>query len=205
MTAGLAHIRTEPALRRMLTACALAFLVIGLNESVHYALIDKGLHRPPAFIGVIASAQGVGAVLGELLVARLMRRLGELATTALGLFACGLGAGLCIITQLGVVLVGKAIAGFGITVAVVVFSTILQRRSPKHLVARVSVAAETLTSGPQSLSIAAGATLVSVLDYRFLLLTVVVGMALSACYLWAGRELTRATSNGNRRSEQLVV
>jgi MFS family permease len=205
ITIGLTHIRTEPALRRMLTACALAFLVVGLNESVYYALIDKGLHRPPEFIGVLASAQGVGAILGGLLVARLMRRLGELATTALALLACGLGAGLCIVTQLAAVLVGKAIAGFGIAVVVVAFSTILQRRSPKHLIARVSVAAETLTSGPQSVSIAAGATLVSLVDYRLLLLTVVVGMVVSGCYLWAGRQLTPSTSNGKRRSGQLVV
>lgn len=102
-------------------------------------------------------------------------------------------------------LVGEAIAGFGITVAVVVFSTIVQRRSPKHLIARVSVAAETLTSGPQRLSIAVGATLVSLLDYRFLLVTVVVGMMFSVGYLWAGRELTGTAGNGNRRSEQLVV
>lgn len=193
MTAGLAHIRTDAALRRMLTACALAFLVVGLNESVYYALIDRGLHRPPEFIGVLASAQGVGAIVGGLLVARLMRRLGELATTALALLACGLGAGLCIVAQLAAVLPGKAIAGFGVAVVVVVFSTILQRRSPKHLIARVSVAAETITSGPQSVSIAAGATLVSLVDYRLLLLTVVAGALASATYLWTGRALTQAT------------
>jgi MFS family permease len=190
MTAGLAHIRTEAALRRMLVACALAFFVVGLNESVYYALIDKGLHRPPEFIGVLASAQGVGAILGGLVVARLLRRLGDLATTALALLACGIGAGVCIVPELVTVLVGKAVAGFGVAVATVVFSTILQRRSPKHLVARVSVAAETLTSGPQSFSIAGGAILVSLLDYRLLLLTVVVGMAISASYLWTGRALT---------------
>jgi MFS family permease len=192
MTAGLTHIRTEPALRRMLMACALAFFVIGLNESVYYALIDKGLHRPPEFIGVLASAQGGGAIVGGLLVAWLMRRLGELATTALALFACGTGAGLCIVAQLAAVLIGKAIAGFGVAVVMVVFSTILQRRSPGRLVARVSAAAETLTSGPQSVSIAAGATLVSLVDYRFLLLIVVIGMLSSGGYLWAGRGLTRS-------------
>lgn len=205
LTAGLAHIRTEAALRRMLAACALAFLVIGLNESIYYALISKGLHRPPEFIGVLASAQGVGAVLGGLLVTRLIRWVGELATTALGLLACGIGAGLCIVPQLTAVLAGKAIAGFGVAVAVVVFSTIVQSRSPQHLVARVSAAAETLTSGPQSLSIAAGAILVSVLDYRLLLLAVVIGMTLSAAYLWIGRGLTPSIGNGNVRSRQLAV
>jgi MFS family permease len=192
VTAGLAHIRTEAALRRMMTACAVAFLVIGINESLYYALVDKGLHRPPEFIGVLASAQGVGAILGGLLVALLMRRLGELATTAIGLAACGIGAGLCVIPQLLFVLPGRAIAGFGLAITVVVFSTIVQRRTPSALVGRVSVAAETLTSGPQAISIAAGATLVSVVDYRVLLLVVLTGMAIGAIYLWLGRRLTPA-------------
>ncbi|HJP80482.1 MAG TPA: MFS transporter [Pseudonocardiaceae bacterium] len=190
LTAGLSHIRAEAALRRMMAACAVAFLVIGLTEASSFALIDKGLHRPPEFIGVTSCAQGAGAVLGGLLVARLLRRCGELATTAIGLAAFGTGAGLCIVAQLPVVLAGKAVSGFGLAITVVVFSTIVQRRTPHELVGRVSTAAETLTSGPQTLSIAAGAVLVSVVDYRLLQLTVLAGMTVGAVYLWAGRGLT---------------
>lgn len=203
--AGLRHIRGDAGLRHMMTASAIAFLVIGLNESTTYALTDNGLHRPPEFIGVLASAQGVGAIVGGVLVARVLRRRGELATMAMALAAVGTGSGLCILAQLPVVLAGKAIGGFGVAVSVVVFNTIVQRRSPQHLVGRVSMAAETLTSGPQSVSIAAGAALVSVLDYRFLLLTVLVGMAISTIMLWRGRDLTPPAGNANRKSGQLVV
>ena len=189
--AGLAHIRAEPALRRLTGACAVAFLVVGLTESVFFAVVQYGLHRPPAFIGVLASAQGAGCVAGGLLVARLIGRTGELAAVAVALLAFGLGDGLCVLPWLVAVLAGKAVAGFGLTAMFVGFTTTLQRRTPGPLVGRVSLTAETLTGGPQTVSIAAGALLVTVVDYRVLLLVIVAGMTGAAAYLWRGRCLTR--------------
>jgi MFS family permease len=189
--AGLAHLRVEAALRRLMVGTGIAFLVMGLNESLYYALIDQGLHRPPTFIGVLASAQGAGAIVGGLLVARVAGRLGELGTTAIGLAACGIGAALSLPPSLTAVLLGRVVAGFGLAVGVVMFSTLVQRRTPHALVGRVSMAAETLTSGPQTISIAVGAMLVSVVDYRLLLMIVFAGMTFGATHLWAGRRLTR--------------
>ena len=191
LTAGLSLIRIEPALRRMMTACAVAFLVIGLNETVFFAVIDQGLHRPPEFIGVLASVQGIGAIAGGLLVARLIASSGELAATATGLALFGIGDGLCVFPWLSSVLAGSVVAGFGISVITVGFTTILQRRTPAPLVGRVSLAAETLTSGPQTISIAAGAMLISVVDYRLLLATAMTGVLIGAIHLWTGRRLTR--------------
>jgi Na+/melibiose symporter-like transporter len=190
LTTGLAHIGREAALRRMVIAGAVAFLVVGLNESVFFAVVDHGLHRPPEFIGVLASAQGAGSVVGGLLVARLIGRGGEIAATATGLTAFGLGDGLCVLPWLPCVLAGKAVAGAGLAVMIVGFTTALQRRTPGPLVGRVSLAAETLTSGPQTVSIATGALLVSAVDYRLLLLAVTTGMLGAAAYLWHGRTLT---------------
>jgi len=190
LTAGLAHIRRETALRRIVVACAVAFLVIGFNESVFFAVLDHGLHRPPEFIGVLASAQGAGSIAGGLLVARLIGRAGEITATTIGLAAFGLGDGLCVLPWLPGVLAGKAVAGAGLAVLVVGFTTALQRRTPGPLVGRVSMTAETLTSGPQTVSIAAGALLVSAADYRLLLMAVTTGMLGAAAYLWHGRALT---------------
>lgn len=190
LSAGLAHIRAEPALRRLLGACAVAFLVVGLTESLFFAVVQYGLRRPPAFIGVLASAQGAGCIAGGLLVARLIGRAGELAATAAGLLACALGDGLCALPWLGAVLTGKAVAGAGLTVLFVGFTTTLQRRTPGPLVGRVSLTAETLTAGPQTVSIAAGALLVTAVDYRVLILIVVAGMSGAAACLWRGRVLT---------------
>jgi MFS family permease len=191
ITAGLSHLMAEKALRRMMVATGVSFLVIGINESVYFAVVDQGLHRPPEFIGVLASAAGVGAIAGGLLVARLIGRIGELATTAVGLTACGAGAGLSMIPLLPPVLTGRAIAGLGLALVVVGFNTLVQRRTPDPLVGRVSVAAETITSGPQIISIAAGAVLVPIMNYRLLLVVVLTGMLAAAVYLWSGRRLTQ--------------
>ncbi|MGH3376916.1 MAG: hypothetical protein ACRDP6_19480, partial [Actinoallomurus sp.] len=109
---------------------------------------------------------------------------------AAGLAAFGLGDGLCALPWLPAILAGKAVAGAGLAVLVVGFTTTLQRRTPGPLVGRVSLAAETLVTGPQTVSIAAGALLVSVVDYRLMLLTVLTGMLGAAAYLWRGRRLT---------------
>jgi MFS family permease len=191
LTAGLSLIRIEPALRRTMTAGAIAFLVIGLNESISFALVDQGLHRPPEFVAVLSSAQGVGAIAGGLLVARLITHSGELAATATGLAAFGIGDALCVLPQLPSVLAGRIVSGFGLSVIFVGLNTVLQRRTPGPLLGRVSLAAETLTSGPQTISIAAGAILVSAVDYRLLLTIVTTGMLTGAIYLWNGRRLTR--------------
>lgn len=190
LTAGLTHIRKTAALRRMTVATAIGFLVIGINESVLFAVVGQGLHRPPAFIGVLASAQGVGAIAGGLLVARLARAVGDLAAISIGMAAFGLGDALCALPWLPVILMGKVIGGLGLTVMIVGFTTLIQRHTPRPLIGRVSTAAETLVSGPQTISIAAGAALVSVVDYRLLLAVVTAGMLSAATYLWSARQLT---------------
>jgi MFS family permease len=191
MTAGLRHLIREPALRRAMTAGAIAFLVVGFTESVSFAVVDQGLHRPPEFIGVLASAQGAGCIAGGLIAARTIGRVGELAATATGLAAFGIGAGLCIPTWLPTVFIGKALCGTGISLILVGFATLLQRRTPQPLIGRVATAAEMLTSGPQTLSLAAGAALISTVDYRLLLAIILTGMLAASAHLWPARRLTR--------------
>jgi hypothetical protein len=83
---------------------------------------------------------------------------------------------------------GFTIAGFGLPWVVVGFVTALQRRTPVHLQGRVTATAAMTYTIPQTFSIALGATLVTVVDYRLLL--VVMGVATAACGLYL---LTRRT------------
>jgi MFS family permease len=186
VSAGLRHVMAQPVLRRMMAASALAWLVIGLGESVGFAVVDEGLHRPPEFIGVLSSAQGAGCLVGGLIGARLIARFGELAATGHGLCLFGIGSGLCTSGWLPGVLAGKTISGTGFVLLTIGFSTVLQRMTPAHLLGRVSTAAETLTSGPQLLSIAVGAALISAVDYRLLLLAMATGALVAAALLWTG-------------------
>jgi predicted MFS family arabinose efflux permease len=146
-------------------------------------VVTVGLHRQPAFFGVLSSLQGVGAIAGGLTAAALLRRIGDARLVAFGLFLFAVGDGLLVLANLPVVLVGFAIAGAGVTYAVVGFSTALQLRTPLAIQGRVSAAADLSLSTAQTTSIAVGAALSTVVDYRVLLLVLAVVTALAAAYL----------------------
>ena len=72
--------------------------------------------------------------------------------------------------------------GAGLPVTVVCITTILQRRTPSKIQGRVFTTFETLTGLPQVTSIAVGAALVAVVDFRVLLAVMGAGLGLSAIY-----------------------
>jgi hypothetical protein len=79
--------------------------------------------------------------------------------------------------------VGVAVAGFGISWLIVGLMTALQVRTPLRLQGRVASAADVLISTPQTVSIALGAALVAVVDYRLLVVVEAVAVAFCAVYL----------------------
>jgi hypothetical protein len=66
---------------------------------------------------------------------------------------------------------------------IVAYNTLLQRQTPGRLMGRVSTATEVLVVTPQALSIAVGALLVTVLDYRLIFVIMSIGTAVAAVYL----------------------
>jgi hypothetical protein len=80
-----------------------------------------------------------------------------------------------------------AIAGFGLVWALVALATAYQRRSPSALQGRVNAASNMLFSVPQTISIAAGAALITIVDYRIELVAVLVVLLLSGAYLLTRR------------------
>ena len=71
--------------------------------------------------------------------------------------------------------------------AVVAIATAYQRRSPGHLQGRVSGAANMLFSVPQTISIALGALLITVIDYRIEIVIMTAAVLLAATYLLTRR------------------
>ncbi|MEV4412079.1 MFS transporter [Catellatospora sp. NPDC049609] len=188
--AGLRHLTGDPAMRRTLTGNVIAILVFGFSESVFFAFVDEGLHRPPAFLGVLISAQGVGGLLGGLTAAWLVRRVGEIASVAIGiaLFVPCFVASLT--PHLWLAFPSVIVAGFGLPYIIVAWMTLMQRKTPGELMGRTSAAMDAMLSGPQTLAIGFGALLVEAVDFRLLLIVMSVVMTVSAAYLWAGRRLT---------------
>ncbi|MDT7537400.1 MAG: hypothetical protein QOI82_985 [Actinomycetota bacterium] len=182
MAAGAAHIFGNDVLRRATLACAVCFAFVGFGESTGFAVNESGLHRPPAFVGVLVSVQGIGALAGGLLAGRIVRRLGETRALGIGLLLWGAGGAGWLSTHLSVVMAGNVVLGFGLPLQAVAFATLLQRRTPNRLMGRASAATHVLIGGPLLLSVGAGAALITVVDYR--VLVAVSFLAICAAGLW---------------------
>ncbi|HZB51131.1 MAG TPA: MFS transporter, partial [Mycobacteriales bacterium] len=62
--AGVAHLRRTVVLRQIVGAVSFAMLVVGFVEVLMFAVVDAGLGRSPAFVGVLDLAFGIGSVAG---------------------------------------------------------------------------------------------------------------------------------------------
>jgi MFS family permease len=183
VAAGVRHLMRTIPLRRIVLGTAVAIFVIGFAETVIFAVVDQGLHRPPSFLGFLASMQGVGSIVGGLAAGSALRRLGDARLVGAGLALFAFGDGMLIVSTIPTAAFGFALAGVGVSWAIVGFGTAIQRRSPAHLQGRVYSAADTLVGVPQTASIAIGAALSTVLDYRILIVVMAVVTVAAAVYL----------------------
>jgi MFS family permease len=190
VAAGARHVRLTIPLRDMTIACAAALLFIGFSETLTFEIVDVGLDRDAAFVGVLLAVQGVGAIGGAAAAARLVRRAGEGRAAAFGLLVFSLGTSLQTSGSLLVVLAGLVLFGIGVPVVLVALFTLLQRTTPAPLQGRVYSAVEVLVGVPQMVSIATGALLVTLVDYRLLLLAEAAVVAGAGMWL-----LTRAAQS----------
>ncbi len=183
VAAGARHLARTIPLRQITLAGAITLLTLGFSETLVFAIADDGLHRPVSFVGVLMAAQGVGAIAGAASSTRAIRRFGEVRASGVGLAIFAAGAALTAAPALAPVLAGKALFGFGLPWIVIPLLTLLQRLTPPHLQGRTYSAAELLLSAPQTVSIAAGAALISIVDYRVLIAAEALTGAIAAAYL----------------------
>lgn len=179
LAAGVKHVFATLPLKQIILATGACLLVVGFSETLFFAVVEFGLHRRPSFLGVLESLQGVGAILGGVTAARALRRFGDLRLVGWGMVLFAVGDLSFASSNLPIVCAGMIVAGFAISWFIVGFSTSIQLRTPQRLQGRVASAANTIVSTPQTIGIALGAILVSVLDYR--VLVAVMFVAVSAC------------------------
>jgi hypothetical protein len=190
--AGAKHIVHTIPLRQIVFSTGAALLVVGFSETIIFAVIDQGLHRPPSFLGVLSTLQGIGAIAGGLTAVRGLRALGDVRVAGLGMAGFAIGEFAFVSSNLPLVAVGVAVAGFGISWFIVGLMTALQVRTPLRLQGRVSSAADVIISTPQTASIAVGAALIAVVDYRLLVVVESVAVAICAAYLLTRRAVVPA-------------
>ena len=166
----------------------------GLSETVIFAVVSQGLHRPTTFLGILVAAQGAGAIAAGLAAAPLMRRLTEGLLAGLGMISAAVGFLLLIPSQLPAVLAGSALLGGSLSWIIVGIMTLFQRRTPPELMGRTDAAFTIAYTVPQTMAIALGAGLIALLNYRILLLVMAGLMALAAGYLCTRREQRRTAA-----------
>lgn len=183
MGGGLRHLVEDGWLRHTVVAFALMLLVLGFSESAIYAVLDA-FDKPATFAGVIVSVQGIGAVLGGLTATRWIHTIAETGTVVLGLATMAVSiAVMALAPTLWVLLVGVVPLGYSLPLLLVAFTTLLQRRTPHHLMGRVSAAVETVTGIPQALSLAGGALLVTLISYHIIYAVMALATAGAGGYL----------------------
>jgi hypothetical protein len=176
------YLRGHQGLRRLVVAGACTMFLAGLNGAAIYAVVDAGLHRPPAFTGVLYAVQGVGSVIGGVAAGPLMRRMPERWFAAGGIVLFAVGAGLRALPSTPVALVASGAVGFGLPTVLITALTAVQRETPAGLVGRVAATANTIVFVPNAVALGVGAALVASVDFRFVLAAIATGGIATAFY-----------------------
>jgi MFS family permease len=194
LTAGFRHMASQPMLRVLLVMGPLFGACVGVTEAVPLALADQGLHRPPAFLGVLATFSGAGAIVGGLATSALIARLGEARVFAVGFAAFGSGLLLRALALMVPAIVGTTLSGAGVAIATIAYFTTIQRRTEPSLQGRTFAVVEATFALPYTFSIAIGAALVTMVDFRLLCIGSGVPVLLLAAHVNRYRALTPAAN-----------
>lgn len=185
LVAGFRHIWRTAVLRDIVIGLAIALSVVGVFDSLLFAVIEHGLGRPPEFFGVLLSAQGAGSILGGLTAVRLMKAVGAGRTVVLGLALLAAGTIPLVSGQVGLVIAGMVLGGIAIPWAFVAMATTRQLLTPNALQGRATSATTMALQIPQLISTGLGAALVSLVDFR--VMTLVAAAVIAAGALWLFR------------------
>jgi MFS family permease len=201
-TAGIRYIGANPPLRRLLTAGVVALLAFGFFQTVPFAVVGQGLHRAPTFLGVLEATMGAGALIGAAAAEVVMKRIGERGLVIGGMVSLAVACLLLLTRWLPVILIAMALVGACILWVNVGAYTLLQKQTPQELMGRVDGALNLAVLIPQATSIALGAALIAVLDYRILLLVMTALVLVAAAHLARG---DKPPAGAERADESLTA
>jgi MFS transporter len=183
LSAGLRHVMGDSVIRRLVLASAIAFTGAGMINVATFALVDQGLHRPAALIGVLGGFQGAGSVIAGLSAGAALRRFGEYATASAGFLLNGAGLAAAATATLPGALLGAGLIGLGLPLVLVSELTLVQRRTARELQGRAIAGSEAIINIPFAAAIGTAAALIATVGFRPIYLSVaasftVVGLAL---------------------------
>ena len=204
VTSGLRHLAGQRSLRQLTVAVGAAAMFFGFLESLMFAVLEHGLHRPAAFMGVLGAIQGVGGIVGGVTAGWIMQRTSEGLTVTIGMLTYALGVSLIAVPAQVPVFAGMAACGLSLPWLISGILTLLQRSTPQSLQGRAFAALNLVLGVPQTLSIAFGAALLAVADYRILLAAVAVAFAGGGIYLAGQRNLRRRVEQADHPAAEEI-
>jgi hypothetical protein len=180
VTAGFAHIRHTPHLRRQVAISAVVIGISGLGVAAQYSLV-QALHEPPSFLGVLSACLGAGSIVASLTSPRLLRHIGESWLTVIGSVDFALGNLLRASGSLAAAVIGSIVLGFALPWVFLAVLNLAQRATPNALQGRVSAAILLAVFGPQAPLQALGALAITAVSYQ----TIYIGSAALAIVVTA--------------------
>jgi MFS family permease len=177
---GLAHVRSDAVLARLMVIQAIALCLFTITIPVEVVYAQNTLHAGADGYGLLLGVWGGGAVAGSFVYARFRRK--APAPLIMG-SALALAAGFAVMTAaptLLVALCGAALAGAGNSVEWVAWRTAVQERTPDRWMALVMSLADSMSMLTPGIGILAGGLIAQFASARAALGVASVGSLLFA-------------------------
>jgi MFS family permease len=154
--AGLAHVRSDAVLSRLLIMQAIGLCVFTITIPIEVVYAQHTLHAGPGGYGLLLGVWGGGAVAGSVVYARFRRRTASvlIAGSAVAL-AVGFAV-LAVAPTLILALCGAVLAGAGNSVEWVAWRTAIQERTPDRWMALLMSLSDSLSMLAPGVGIVAG-------------------------------------------------
>ncbi|HEX6527928.1 MAG TPA: MFS transporter [Streptosporangiaceae bacterium] len=204
MAAGFRFIWAEPVLRTIMLALGFSVLTAGFTESALFSAVTAGLHHSASFLGVLTTVEGAGAVLGGMSAAPLLKRVSEPVLLAIALACMTLAMLALTLPDLAVVLAGMVVSGFAGPLLSVSAITAFQRRTPAAKMGRVFGVVRLALTIPQTASIGIGAALITMVNYRVLLVVIAVVAAVAGLFVISQPEIRQRAAPGTARPDAIT-
>lgn len=174
--AGLAYVRSETALRRLLTAQGVAFIFFAAVLPVEVVYVKETLGSNDTGYGLMLASWGLGMVAGSLLFARLRQaRLSYLLLFST--LAVGAGyLGLAVAPTLAVACAASVVGGAGNGIQWVAVISAVQELTAESMQARVMSVLESIGAAMPGVGFAVGGVIAAVLSPRMTFLVAGAGV-----------------------------
>jgi MFS family permease len=156
LSKGLAHVRSDAVLGRLLIMQAIGLCIFTITIPVEVVYAQHTLHAGASGYGLLLGVWGAGAVFGSVVYARFRRRSAPLLIAGAAL---ALAAGFAVMTvapSLIAALCGAAVAGAGNSVEWVAWRTAIQERTPDRWMALMMSLADSMSMLAPGIGIVAG-------------------------------------------------